>query len=76
MHKWQPIETVPKNKTVVLLYNNKRKYVHVAYYDKENRKWPWVSLEPDGDDKEWSRYRFDYSATHWMPLPSAPVEEI
>lgn len=56
---WQPIETVPVNKSVLMLRLGKHGRCGIADgYKKENGvlAWPYINKEP----------------THWMPLPNAP----
>ena len=57
--QWQPIETVPVNKSVLMLRLGKHGRCGIADgYKKENGVlvWPYINKEP----------------THWMPLPNAP----
>ena len=59
--QWQPIETVPVNKSVLMLRLGKHGRCGIADgYKKENGVlvWPYINKEP----------------THWMQLPNAPKE--
>jgi hypothetical protein len=59
--QWLPIETVPVNKSVLMLRLGKYGRCGIADgYKKENGilVWPYINKEP----------------THWMPLPNAPME--
>lgn len=61
--QWQPIDTVPVNKSVLMLRMGKLGRCGMADgYKQENGviAWPYVNKEP----------------THWMPLPSAPVNKL
>lgn len=75
---WQPIETAPKDGTVVLLFGtwageiagvDDAKTVDIGY-------WRGGSSDYDGDD--WWRlstgdaYSCWMKPTHWMPLPEPP----
>lgn len=67
MSDWQPIETAPKDGTVILLGDNR--YAKPAY----------LMAEWDRDYEYWmtktsSRGHFQFwrDATHWMPLPEPP----
>lgn len=72
---WQPIETVPKDGTVIDLYG-------INHAGKEER-WPGARWEPDyeEDDGPWKGPWSDgfdctipsrFVPTHWMPLPAPP----
>ena len=62
MTDWQPIETAPRDGTVVLAYDpNWYRYPHPMEYR----------------DGAWSLWFHDVGAmrpTHWMPLPEPPGE--
>lgn len=62
--EWQPIETAPKDVTVVLLYRYRRGSLSwsICYWDAEKSGW----VKYDNPDST-----FD-GATHWMPLPASP----
>lgn len=71
---WQPIETAPKDGTVILLmgpsgYANIPYRAHVGY-------WQNYVMRPGGD---WRNHSDDWfmddgaDATHWMPLPPPPA---
>lgn len=66
-YAWQPIETAPKNVTVVLLYRYRRGSLSwsICYWDAD--KCGWVKYDnPDSWFEE---------PTHWMPLPSPPQQD-
>lgn len=55
----QPIETAPKDETLVLVFEP---------------RWGWSVASYDSNGGEW-RIRFsefEAQATHWMPLPPEP----
>ena len=59
--KWQPIETAPKDGTVVLAFtaSEGRRAMWPAYYKEDSGDWTQVSgpfIQP----------------THWMPMPEPP----
>ena len=73
-HGWRPIETVPRNGTVVLLRHAPevlalyasaapKKTVAIGYFD----QW-WVVGTPGGSSEGGG----DNQYTHWMPLPEPP----
>ena len=70
MAEWQPIETAPKDGTLVLVVGRNGLAVQAS--------WEW-----DGDDPtDWDDGSWDYWVnipgygmhvfTHWMPLPEPP----
>ncbi len=66
MSEWQPIETAPRDGTVVLLYP--RAHQH---------KWPISMALWRADKGAWHNYfkvngASDGAFTHWMPLPESP----
>ena len=65
--EWQPIETAPKDKSVLLYCN---KYVPIYY----GRKRYGTYGEPSQDSFEWRCDSSGRYATpkYWMPLPEAP----
>lgn len=59
-NRWQPIETAPKDGTVVLLAHPKGRIADGCHHPRYGAwSWPYVMLEP----------------THWAPLPAAPKQE-
>jgi hypothetical protein len=67
MSDWQPIDTAPKDGTMILVFrfhaDRVRPRIHVArFYDKYNC---------------WGTVPSNYSTqpTHWMPLPDPPVAD-
>ena len=76
MTEWQPIETAPKDGTVLigkipngnLDFNNEIKWVS-----------GWCALykmEWGGMKKEiWLKLNDEHQPTHWMPLPKPPKQE-
>jgi hypothetical protein len=78
MTEWQPIETAPKDGTLVLLYGpcgwdtNVDEYddkmVRVGSYEEFFDKYVWLSDTANP-------YQDRILATHWMPLPNPPKEQ-
>lgn len=72
MTEWQPIETAPKGK-MVLVYEDE----YQEYYVAENIKGVWqyasTSIWPRGTFKQ--NIDFVCMPTHWMPLPEPPKQE-
>lgn len=81
MTEWQPIETAPKDGTPILLwsedaeidaFNDHPKWGNVVLDYKSPPSFPFVGF--------WTQYgwqlahysAFNYSPTHWMPLPDLP----
>jgi len=71
--EWQPIETAPKDGTVILLATSKVDDGHMqtAYWDEcdgiAEGKTAWAWHHTDAG-LYWHKDMF----THWMPLPAAP----
>lgn len=63
MSEWQPIETAPNNKAILI------------YYDDGNTE----LVSADDNDYSWRAYTvkeyFCTKPTHWMPLPNPPKGE-
>ena len=68
--QWRPIETAPKDGTVIDLWDGK--YMHRV----TNVRWGhqrWQDGKPVGE-KEWGLITHDGKPTHWMPLPKRPED--
>lgn len=69
---WQPIETAPKCRTV-LVQHEEDLYPVAAYKLTENDKWRRETEGPEdefyGANRHCPLYR---EPTHWMPLPAPP----
>jgi len=61
--QWQPIETAPRDDTLVLVYRPREDADHPAHVGVD--KWRVVS-------RCWYYSRRDQQPTHWMPLPDPP----
>ena len=59
--EWQPIETVPKDGTEILLWYADMKAVNVAFWDGGQ----WRIRYAEGEHDLWE-------PTHWMHLPAPP----
>lgn len=75
---WMPIESAPRNKTIVLVWNGD---CHLAYFEqtKYTHFTGWFILNNGdyndggyGHDYKMGEYDDRPSPTHWMPLPAAP----
>ena len=71
---WQPIETAPRDDTLILLYAPiEHRYTHerdwTAWCDSWDEKWRWTGNAPEFES--WSY--LSAGPTHWMPLPEPPV---
>jgi hypothetical protein len=62
---WQPIETVPKDDTKVLMTDGDRQWVG---WTDDGEFWSVETTWPISEDS-------NREATHWMPLPPPPVTE-
>ena len=65
MADWQPIETAPKKKRVLVVgaEGGRQEIAHI-YQIVEGGRWRWWS----GNDV------LPFSPTHWQPLPAPPSE--
>lgn len=68
--EWQPIETAPKDGTVILAYLKVNGMVQAHYVS------PAEMLASDDEEPRWfttdgQELPLNY-LTHWMPLPAAP----
>lgn len=64
---WKPIETAPKDETVVLLFCPERwdtAGVVVAFWSEDFAAWY---------EREASSHSVSEEPTHWMPLPAPPA---
>jgi hypothetical protein len=57
--EWHPIEVAPRNGTVVLGYNEKRKNFYLVKWGKWDKKDAWICNSKGSKIK----------VTHWMPIP-------
>lgn len=70
--KWQPIETAPKDKPILLADDHNvgegewRKGQQPAYGARGGEGWHFI------DDIDYSR---PFYPTHWMPLPKPPKSQ-
>jgi hypothetical protein len=72
---WQPIDTAPKDGTVVLVYREDAG-VFTAHYVEEDAHLSSVMNPPEGDCYWFTTDGEDLTGdmpTHWRPLPDAPV---
>ena len=70
MSDWQPIETAPKDGTVIFVWHECETNRHAAF-DVNIKKAQWLE-----DCDEWRVDAFGGNVppklTHWMPLPEPP----
>ncbi|MCG8394225.1 MAG: hypothetical protein MI745_14195 [Pseudomonadales bacterium] len=80
MTKWQPIETAPKDGTLVFLYHENWNVAYLAHWglleggDEDTGEgyiFAWLLQQEDGgamgDGILWQDE--DFMPTHWMPVP-------
>lgn len=67
---WQPIETAPKDGTVILGW----RYYAVAMKWTGHHGYPWEAIHLDGVCELMGNgfVSDDNALTHWMPLPDPP----
>lgn len=66
-HQWQPIESAPKDGTMILIYSYGN--MAVVFADPDN-EFAWTM--DDGHDYHLCTRRNMQYPTHWMPLPEKP----
>jgi len=81
---WQPIDTAPKNKTILLGYKNecdKWRTVRGQWFDQSYIDENWDECDDTSDMEGWYETSVESDdipncwkirPTHWMPLPPAP----
>lgn len=67
--QWQPIETAPRDGTVILAYASTGEMVTVAAatWSQDRLVWELLDTGSYADDSDCS-----LDLTHWMPLPDPP----
>lgn len=67
---WQPIETAPRDGTVIDLWDGSSRWTDMS----------WIDSSPRDPNGAWARDRSDWgnafewlTPTHWMPRPAAPA---
>lgn len=89
-HGWRPIETAPKDGTLILIYNGSdtgsitslNSKIAVAKYshDFERTNAPTLSVWEygtfDSETSKGGKGAYVIDATHWQPLPKPPQEEM
>lgn len=70
MSEWQPIETAPRDGTIILLVDGGNQVwgPYAGAWVGKNDHYPWVFLDPDIELNGMPPSGF----THWMPLPEPP----
>jgi len=80
MSEWQPIETAPKDGTVILIYGHlieDVQQVSAAFWQASDPEFPWWFLEPEvSDDPAFSINGVAaddrVGPTKWRPMPAQP----
>lgn len=67
MSEWQPIETAPKDGTMVLIWRKLEKGIGGDF--------PAHAAVDEWRGNSWYRTRPGQQPTHWMPLPSPPTHQ-
>lgn len=62
--KWEPIETVPKDGTVILAWDGR---CVILAWSLEFKSWSVV------DDNDYFGGNYEPAPTHWMHLPEGPT---
>lgn len=77
--EWQPIETAPKDGTLILVYNGENEGYCTGKHQIGTASWE-MAYSGYTDDKrcEWLSNACcdgvsNYKPTHWMPLPKPPT---
>jgi len=74
MMEWLPIETAPRDGSVLLLWRGL--HVVAGWFEKTDH-YDWYFLDDtrlnDDETIEPNAYLRDCPPTHWMPLPSPPM---
>ena len=72
---WYPIETAPKDNTMVLLYASDREgdnWIDTGYWE-TYLGWQGIPPEEPPEEPNWmSSFDPSFTITHWMPLPEPP----
>ena len=83
--RWQPIETAPKDKTILLGHRNSHGHwrtLRGEWFSQEEIDELWE--DPDGVEPGWFETSVEAddvpnvwhtNPTHWMPLPAAPLPQ-
>ena len=66
MAKWKPIETAPKDQSIIAWEDG---VMGEAYYDHEDHSWWWANTAPHDFDPSNAIY-----PTLWHPMPGPPAQ--
>lgn len=73
--QWQPIETAPKDGTVVLLLEGHETEPFIGRWNDFRSRWVASTYHYDTDGNACVIDRvYSEGVTHWMPLPAAPTD--
>jgi hypothetical protein len=67
---WQPIETAPKDGTVIDLWCGGERYADCQWYKNEWREYRYDDFD------SLALLPVERLPTHWMPLPTAPKDKV
>ncbi len=71
--EWQPIETAPKDGTVIILCESGyRDSIRASFWRQDGDGFPWKFLDPDSETFLNGWLGDHRGPTHWMPLPEPP----
>lgn len=74
MTYWQPIETAPRDGTVVLLFmpDARDPGIDVGFWS----EWTIEKIGEEGAEwaDPWSHLAIDTEPTHWLPIPKPPPQ--
>jgi hypothetical protein len=66
--KWQPIETAPSDKEVLVLFEKKQYVAYKTMHYRRGQEWLIPCMCEYAEDRQ------IFEPTHWMPLPAEPDE--
>ena len=75
---WQPIETVPKDGSVILIVDMTDRYPNVqaaSWWPERDNKFPWTLFEGNNGRDGLNALDARFPPTHWMPLPKPPQND-
>lgn len=70
--EWQPIETAPKDGTVILLVGHAEDKVVAGFFDSQVQDdFKWVFLDPEADESRLNAFGTKrFPPKHWANLPT------
>ena len=67
MSDWQPIETAPKDRAILVYISEAEIFAVVRWHPDGSDQWPWLVL---GGGDRWNRSL----VKKWKPLPPPPTQ--